>query len=149
MPTIIAIVLGVVINLLEIRPAMDHNVFGQSILSMIEFLKPLTSPLILFIIGYTMVFQRANLREAGIYIITRLVMVLGIGPLVLLMIMRVIPEFDKLFIQAFYAFILLPAPYILPLYIKDQEEGAFFTQILIYSTAVSFVGYGILVWFSF
>lgn len=149
MPTIIAIILGVVVNLLNIRPMMNDNVIGQSILTMIEFLKPLTSPLILIIIGYTMVFKRTNLREVGVYIISRLVMVLGVGTLVLLMIMHVIPGLDKLFIQAFYAFILLPAPYILPLYIKDQEEGAFFTQILVYSTAVSFVGYGILVWFSF
>lgn len=149
MPTIIAIVLGVTANLLGIRPMMNDNVIGQSILAVIEFLKPLTSPLILIVIGYTMVFKRTNLREAVVYLLSRLVIVLGLGSLLLLVVMRLIPGLDELFIQAFYAFILLPAPFILPLYIKDQEEGIFFTQILVYSTVVSFIGYGILVWFSF
>ncbi len=149
MPTIIAIVLGVAANLTGLRPLMNENVFGQSLLSVIQFLKPLTSPLILIVIGYTMVFQRTQLREAAVYIFTRLVLTLSLGILVLIVVMRMIPGVDALFIQAFIAFILLPAPYILPLYIKEQEEATFFTQLLIYSTAVSFVGYGFLVWFSF
>ena len=38
---------------------------------------------------------------------------------------------------------------ILPLYIEDKKEAAFFTQLLVYSTAVSFIGYAILVAVSF
>lgn len=149
MPTIIAIVLGVTANLSGFRLIMNENVIGQSLLSVIQFLKPLTSPLILIVIGYTMVFQRTHLREAAVYIFSRLVLTLSLGMLVFIAVMKIIPGVDDLFIQAFFAFILLPAPYILPLYIKDQVEATFFTQLLIYSTAVSFVGYGILVWFSF
>jgi hypothetical protein len=69
--------------------------------------------------------------------------------MVLFTIIRLIPDLDELFIQAFYAFILLPAPYILPLYIQKREEVDFFTQLLVYSTVTSFVGYGILVGLSF
>ncbi|MDF2594419.1 MAG: hypothetical protein K0R69_760 [Clostridia bacterium] len=144
-PTIIAIVLGVAANLTGIRPLMNEHVIGQSLLAVITFLKPLTSPLILIVIGYTMVFQRTHLRKAVTYILSRFVLVMGLGTLVLFAIIRLIPDLDALFIQAFYAFILLPAPYILPLYIQKQEEVDFFTQLLVYSTAVSFIGYGILV----
>lgn len=144
-PTIIAIVLGVAANLFGIRQLMNENVVGQSLLAVIEFLKPLTSPLILIVIGYTMVFRRTNLRETAAYILSRIILVLGLGVLVLFAIEYLIPGLDPLFRTAFYAFILLPAPYILPLYIRDKEESAFFTQLLVYYTVISFVGYGVLI----
>lgn len=144
-PTIIAIVLGVAANLSGVRQLMNENVLGQSMLAVIEFLKPLTSPLILIVIGYTMVFHRTHFRETAVYVLSRILLVLGLGALVLFTIERLIPGLDPLFTTAFYAFILLPAPYILPLYIRDKEESAFFTQLLVYYTVISFVGYGILI----
>ena len=148
-PTIIAIILGILTNLSGTYPKIQETSIGGSVLAMIEFLKPLTSPLILIVIGYTMIFQRRNLHEMTIYVISRLSLVLGLGTLVLFAVRSLIPDLDPLFYQAFYAFILLPAPYILPLYIQEQKETAFFTQLLVYSTVVSFIGYGILVWVSF
>jgi len=148
-PTIIAIVLGIMANLSGIRQLMDENIIGQSLLAVIEFLKPLTSPLILIVIGYMMVFRRTHIREAAVFILTRMVLVLGFGTLVLFSIRYLIHDLDPLFTTAFYAFILLPAPYILPLYIRDEEETTFFTQLLVYSTAASFIAYGILVGLSF
>lgn len=144
-PTIIAIVMGIVANLSGVRQLMDENILGQSILTAIGFLKPLTSPLILIVIGYTMVFYRTQLRETLVYIMSRNILVIGLGTLLLFVIKHFIHGLDPIFTIAFYAFILLPAPYILPIYIKDEEEAAFFTQLLVYSTIISFVGYGILV----
>ena len=149
MPTIIAIVLGIAVNISGIRPLMNENVIGLSLLSVIGFLKPLTSPLILIVIGYTMVFKHTNIRETAVYIISRMILVLGLGTLVVFAVKNLIPGIDALFIQAFYAFILLPAPYILPLYIKDEEEAAFFTQLLVYTTVITFIGYGVLLYVSF
>lgn len=148
-PTIIAIILGIVVNLIGIYPKIEASSIGGSLLAVIEFLKPLTSPLILIVIGYTMIFRRGNFREMATYIFTRLSLVMGLGALLLLAIRFLIPGLDPIFNQAFFAFILLPAPFILPLYIQDQKEGAFFTQLLVYSTAVSFIGYAILVGLSF
>lgn len=148
MPTIIAIVLGLVVNLSGIHPLMNSNIFGQSLFTVVGFLKPLTSPLILIIIGYTMAFQRTNLREAAVYILSRIILVMSLGTLVVVVIIQVIPDLDTLFVQAFYAFILLPAPYILPLYIKNREETTFFTQLLVYTTVITFIGYGVLLYMS-
>ena len=144
-PTVIAIILGILVNLTGIRPLIDSNVFGQSLLAVIEFLKPLTSPLILIIIGYGMVFSHSNIRETIVYILSRNIMVIGFGILFLFVIKRFVHGLDPIFDVAFYAFILLPAPYILPLYIRDETESVFFTQLLVYTTVVSFIGYGILV----
>ncbi len=148
-PTIIAIISGILINLSGIYPKIEESSIGGSILAVIEFLKPLTSPLILIVIGYTLIFHRENLREMAVYILSRLALVMVLGAILLLTVRFLIPDLDPLFDQAFYAFILLPAPYILPLYIQDKKEAAFFTQLLVYSTAVSFIGYAILVGVSF
>lgn len=148
-PTIIAIILGILVNLGGIYTKIQGSAIGGSMLAVIEFLKPLTSPLILIVIGYTMIFRRGNFREMAVYILTRLSLVMGLGAILLLAVRFLVSGLDPLFSQAFYAFILLPAPYILPLYIQDQKEGAFFTQLLVYSTAVSFIGYAILVGVSF
>ncbi len=148
-PTILAIVSGVIVNVLGIYQKIGETVIGSGVYATIEFLKPLTSPLILIVIGYSMVFKRGHLREMISYISARWIMVMGLGTIVFWAVKLCVPNLDPLFAQAFYAFILLPAPYILPLYIKDQEESAFFTQILVYSTVLTFVGYCILVGISF
>lgn len=148
-PAIIGIVFGIVTNIWGIRLFMDTNVIGQSLLAVVEFLKPLTSPLILIVVGYTMTFQRTHAKETLTYLLTRVVLVLGLGTLFLFVIKNLIHGLDPLFTTAFYAFILLPAPYILPLYIEDEEEAAFFTQLLVYSTIISFIGYGVLVLLTF
>lgn len=145
-PTILAIILGILANVSGLRNLMDGNLIGQSILRVLEFLKPITSPLILIVIGYTMVLEFAYLKESLVYSFTRLFIVLALGILLLFIIHQLVPGLDPLFDTAFYAFILLPAPYILPVYIQDKKEEAFFTQALLYSTIISFVSYGVLLW---
>ena len=150
MPTIIAIILGVAVNLTGVRPLLTANVIGQSLFAVIEFLKPVVSPLILIVIGYTMVFRRTDTGRTAAYILARIALVLGLGVVTLLAVTRLIPGLGTpVFVQAFFAFILLPAPYILPLYIRDRAEADFFTQLLVYSTVVSLAGYGILIGLSF
>jgi len=150
MPTIIAIILGVAVNLTGVRHWIEGNVVGQSIFAVIDFLKPVVSPLILIVIGYTMVFRRTDLKKTAAYILSRIGLVLGLGFAALKAVTGLLPALDTaVFTQAFFAFILLPAPYILPLYIRDRGEADFFTQLLVYSTVVSLAGYGILIALSF
>ncbi len=148
-PTIVGIILGLIVNFLGAYPLLETTVIGGSLLATIGFLKPLTSPLILIVIGYTMVFQGGHVKEISIYIITRLLLTLGLGVAVYYLICLSIPGVNAQFTQAFFAFILLPAPYILPLYIENEEEAGFFTILLVYSTMVSFLGYAILVGLNF
>ncbi len=145
-PTILAIILGVAFNLFGIYDGFGNTLIGASIYTTLGFLTPLTSPLILLVIGYSMTFKHLNVKEALLYIGTRWVVVLGLGVPLLFVVLALIPDLDPLFPQAFFAFILLPAPYILPLFIEDPEESEFFSQLLVYSTVTSFVGYILLLW---
>jgi predicted permease len=143
-PTILAISLGILFNLLGVYDAFGKTVLGFSLYATLDLLMPLTSPLILIIIGYSMTFKALPLPELTAYIGTRLLATLGLGSLVLLLILRLLPQLDPLFAKAFYAFALLPAPYILPLFIEDKHEAEYFSQLLVYSTLVCFTGYTIL-----
>ena len=147
-PTIIGLILGLMVNILNLYETIASTVIGASIYTSIDMLMPLTSPLILIVVGYSMTFNCLDIKETLTYIIARLIFVLSIGSLLIFIIFKLIPDINPLLFQAFYAFILLPAPYILPLYIKDTEEASFFTQLLVYGTVVTFVGYGILLWLS-
>ena len=147
-PTIIGLVIGLVFNVLNIYETVGLTIIGGGVYSTISMLMPLTSPLILIVIGHSMTFKLLDMKEALLYIVARLFLVLSLGTLLIIAVFRIIPGIDPLLLQAFYAFILLPAPYILPLYIKDSKEAAFFTQLLVYSTIVTFVGYGLLLWIS-
>lgn len=145
-PTIIAILFGISFNLLNIYYTFGDTLVGGSIYATLTFLTPLTSPLILLVIGYSLSFKHLNIKEAIIYISLRWIIVLGLGVPLLYIILNLIPNLDPLFPQAFFAFILLPAPYILPLFIDNDNESEFFSQLLVYSTMLSFIGYIILLW---
>ena len=147
-PTILGIIIGVCFNILNIYGPFGQTIIGSSLYATIDFLAPLTSPLILIVIGYAMNFGKINGKEATTYLLARWVMVLGIGVPMLWLIKGLIQNLDPIFDQAYYAFILLPAPYILPVFIKKQEESDFFSQLLVYSTLTSFVGYIVLLWVS-
>lgn len=140
-PTIIGILLGILFNILSLYDLFGATLIGAAVYSTIDFLAPLTAPLILLIIGYSMTFKRLDVKQALIYISARWIVVLGIGIPLLLLIHALIGGIDPLFDQAYLAFILLPAPYILPLFIDDHDESEFFSQLLVYSTITSFVGY--------
>lgn len=143
-PTIIAIVLGFLINVSGLHSVIGSTILGGGIYATIDFLTPLTSPLILIVIGFSMQFKGGNMKKMAFYILVRFLLVMSLGVVVLHVIQSFIPGLDPLFSQAYYAFILLPAPYILPLYITDKREATYFTQLLVYSTALTFIGYCIL-----
>lgn len=147
-PTILGIILGVVFNVFGLYELVGDTLIGASIYTTLDFLMPLTSPLILLVIGYSMSFKHLDIKEAFVYILSRWLIVLGIGIPLLLLLLKLIPSVDPLFVQAFFAFILLPAPYILPLFIEDGRESEFFSQLLVYSTVTSFIAYIILLWIS-
>lgn len=147
-PTIIAIILGVIFNVLKVYDGFGQTLIGGSIYATLGFLTPLTSPIILIVIGFSMTFKHLNIKEAVVYIGARWVAVLSLGIPLLLVIQGLIPNLNPLFPQAFFAFILLPAPYILPLFIEDVDQAEFYSQLLVYSTVTSFIGYILLLWLS-
>lgn len=79
------------------------------------------------------------------YIIVRIALVLSIGTIALLLIKLLVGPIDPLFTTAFYAFIILPPSYLVPVLVKNNENDRhFFSQAVVYYTLISFAGYIVL-----
>lgn len=143
-PTIIAIFIGIVFNLTNIYVPFGNTIIGSGIYSTMSMITPLTSPLILIVIGYSMTFKSMGTKKVLAYVGGRTLLVGIFGALTLYLSLLVSGIKEPMFVISFIAFLLLPPPYILPLYISDQREAEFFSQMLVYGTLVSFVGYIIL-----
>jgi predicted permease len=147
-PPIIGIAFGVLFNLLNLYDTVGATLIGGSVYATLGFLMPLTSPLILIVIGYSITFGSVKFKDAFVYIGARWLLVMPIGTGIFWVITTLVKGLDPLFGIAFYAFILLPPPYILPIFIEDKNENQYFSQLLVYSTLVSFGGYILLLAFN-
>ncbi len=144
-PIIIGIILGIVVNLLGIYDPIGATTIGASMYQAFSLLGNLISPSILIIIGYQMTFQKVPIRKSIALLIGRWIAVLAIGSGVYAILAHY-TQLDPFFKTAFFAFLLLPPPYVLPIFMKadDKESVRFFSELLIYYTVLSFVGYIIL-----
>lgn len=144
-PTVIAIFLGALVNLLGIYEAIQNQLIGASVINALTMLANFISPAILIVIGYAMTFKKIPIRKSLRLLIVRWILVLGLGTLVLFFI-RQMMDVSDFFVKAYYAFIILPPPYVIPVLMKSDEtkEISFFSELLIYYTVISFIGYIIL-----
>ncbi len=141
-PIIIAIILGIVINTTGTYKRIEDIFWMTSIIQTLTLLSQLTSPLILIVIGYSMVFKEVQIKKVIQYILIRAIAIGVFGAFTLFLIHTLVGRLDPLFNIAFIFFLMLPPPYILPLFIKDnQQELELFSQMLVYYTLLSFIGY--------
>jgi malate permease and related proteins len=144
-PTVIAILLGVLVNVTGIYPKLSSVTVGMALLNCLKMLTAMVAPLILLMIGHSLTFKKIPLKKSIALLLTRWSAVLGLG-YALNTLMNRMMTLDDFFPVAFYAFILLPPPFILPLFMKRDldEEITFFSELLIYYTVLSFIGYVVL-----
>lgn len=140
-PTIIGITLGIIVNLTHSYEIIGQNLAGSTLYATIDFLSPLIAPLILIVVGYSMTFHKLAIKKALRYLGLRILLVVVLGVMLMKLSVKIIPNIDPFFEQAFLAFLLLPPSFIVPLFIEEQEEKEFFSQLLVYYTVLSFVGY--------
>ncbi|MBN2530741.1 MAG: hypothetical protein JXR76_30415 [Deltaproteobacteria bacterium] len=141
-PTVVAILLGIGVNISGTYPLFSSKLLGQALINGLKITSGLVAPLILLVIGYSFTFKRIPLGKSIALLVTRWAVVLAIGTLLLSLMLRLV-DVDPFFSTAFFAFILLPPPFILPLFMKPalKKEIAFFSELLLYYTVLSFVAY--------
>jgi len=144
-PVIIGILGGLLTNITGLYSLLEGFFLGRAVLSTMSTLSNIVVPLILMVVGYSLVIERGNTKKVLLYITARMVPVLIIGTAALALIRLLIGSVDPLFTVAFYAFIILPPSYLIPVFVKeDESERHFFSQTVIYYTLVSFAGYIVL-----
>ncbi len=144
-PVILAILSGIFVNATGLYPVFKSFFWGRAAFNTMTLLSNITVPLILMIIGYSLVFEPGNYGITIPHITGRFTLVLCIGSITLLLIQLLVGKLDPLFNIAFYAYLLLPPSYLIPVLVKNNEkERNFFSQTVVYYTIVSFAGYIIL-----
>lgn len=145
-PIIIAILVGMLVNVLQIYDQINGHFLGRSVMNTLTMLSNIVSPLILIVIGYMMTIKAIPIKKAIGYILGRWFVVGVFGTISLSFILFILPHQDAFFVKAFIAFLILPPPYILPIFMKEEakKEQSFFSDLLVYHTLTSFLGFIIL-----
>ncbi len=139
-PVVAAILAGLLLNAFDGREWLARMPVTGALLVTFGFLGGLTVPLILIIVGYGIRFNRDGLKDALSVALIRL----GIlAPLALLLNAHLIRGFlglDKMFESALFTLLILPPPFIVPLYAKsnlDIGEKQYINNALTIHTVIS------------
>lgn len=139
-PVIIGILAGIILNLLDAKEFLFERAVTGGLVATLQFLSNLTVPMILIIVGYGIQFSRHGLRDAVSVVTIRLIILI---PLALLLSHFFIGELlglEKPFQAAAFTLLILPPPFIVPLYMKHDaglEERQYVNNVLTIYTLIS------------
>jgi len=145
-PVIIAIALGLVLNGLGMAGPMAANPLSASLLRTLDHLGGLIVPLILIIVGYGSRLSLAGVRAALPMVAARFATVLLLALTLNSVVIRGWLGLPPIFEAALFTLLVLPPPFIIPLYIPAERRAdlAYTNNVLSLYTVVSvaaFVGY--------
>lgn len=115
-PLLISIFIGILFNLLGFADLFKTNAILVGVYTTIQYIANLGTPLILLIIGFTLKFNKEYTKKSIIFVITRTIIILGVGYLVKFLIIDKLITNDTLFNYAYFTFLILPLPFSLPIF---------------------------------
>jgi predicted permease len=141
-PVVIAIMAGIALNILGFNKNLTQVPFVGGVMTTLGFLGNLAVPLILIIVGHGIKINQAGLGKAAAVVALRLGILI---PLALVLDNFLIKEYlqlERLFGIALVTLLILPPPFILPLYTRedlDVEENQYINNVLALHTVVSII----------
>ena len=134
-PTLIAVILGLVIGASGLYDVFCSWGISQVIESVTGFISAPTGTIILFAIGYDLVFKEVNWKKTGSLVAMRVVIAgLMVGTLILLN--RTLLG-GMIFEGALVILFILPPPYIIPIFSKEESEQVHISSALSVLTFVT------------
>ncbi len=145
-PVIVAIVAGLALNAAGLGAVVREGVLGVAFANTLTYLAGLIVPLVLLVIGYSARLSGAGVREALPLVVARLAVVVPVALVLAEVVFRRLLGLDQVFVDALVTLMILPPPFIVPLFIPPQRraEEAYATNVLsLYSlgSVLIFVGY--------
>lgn len=143
-PVVIAIIASITLNLLGTAAALYELPVTGALMSAFQFLGDLTVPLILVIIGYGIKFDRHGLNDALRIVLLRLGMLIPLALVVNHVLIRNLLGLDAFFEAAIFTLLILPPPFIVPLYAKKDlivTEKQTINNVLMVHTVISIAVY--------
>jgi len=141
-PVIIAILAGILMNLSGAYLALAGWPITDSLLKTAEILAGLTTPLVALVIGYELRFQRSGLLQPFLTVFIRLVVWGALALALNHLVIRQLLGLDRLFEAAVLLMALLPAPFVIPLYLQESDlsERDYILNTLSLGTITALVG---------
>ena len=122
-PIILAILLGIIASQSGFAVWMRNNSLTESILKTLELLAALTTPLIAMIIGYEMRLHLKNLARPLETIIVRMLIWIPFGLLLNYFVVDHLLHLDRTFQAAIMTMMILPPPFVIPLFMNDNDKS--------------------------
>lgn len=148
-PVMIAIMAGILLNILGAQEFLEDTIVTGAFMRTFDFLSNLTIPLILIIVGYGIKIDLANVREPLKVIGIRLAILIPAALLLNVVLIRGLLDLDSSIEAAFFTLLILPPPFIVPLYMRAgvEDERRYINNLLTLYTIVTIVIFTI--YFSF
>ncbi len=139
-PVIIAIFLGIFLNLTGLGKFLYDFTITEAVISTIKLLGQLTIPLILLVVGYGIHFQKSFLKDLPVLLIARLVVLIPMAFLGGIFMDKVL-GLDEAFKAALFTLFILPPPFIIPIYIPQhcKKERLYVNNLLTSYTIISII----------
>lgn len=144
-PVLIGIVLGVVFSVTGIGGLLENSSVGALVGGVCEFVAAPTSAVILVVIGYRMNFIGIAWKQVSKVIVLRLVQQVIMAALVFSLFRVLGGVFcEPLTLISAAILMILPPPFILPLYIDGEEKKEFYSSAISVYTMLSIIGFMVL-----
>lgn len=142
-PVIIAILSGVVVNLLGLTSVFEQAVLLKGLLLTLESLGGVTTPLIFIIVGYGIHLEKAFVSPAIKLVAIRYAILIPVSYMVKFFIMdHVVGEVTFLYNMAFFTFMILSPPYVSAILIdlySTKENGYVANNVIVISTIIAVI----------
>lgn len=142
-PVIVAILAGTVLNLAGAAPWVTSALLPASIIGALEMLGGVIGPLILIVIGYGTQLSRSGVAAAAPLVLLRFVVVVVVGLFVVPPVVEGMLGLPPIFSHAVFTFVILPPPFIVPLYVPAaaRDDLAYSNNVLSLYTVFSIVAF--------
>lgn len=141
-PTFIAIVAGVLLGATGIYRALEPSGISSILDTCTSFISAPTSVLILISIGYDLVLTDVPWIPTCKVVGTRLGIMVVLR-LVLGVVLQALGGSDGL-LQALNVMLILPPPYVLPVFADDENQRTYISSAISVSTIITIVGFAVL-----
>lgn len=139
-PVVIAILASLILNVLGGQTWLYELPVTGALMATLTFLGYLVVPLILIIVGYGIKFDRGGLKDALTVALIRLGILLPLVFVLNVYLIRGLLGLDRLFEAALFTLLILPPPFIIPLYADPKlaiEEKQYINNVLTVHTVIS------------
>lgn len=142
-PIIIAIVAGTALNIMGATNWLLETPGTAAVISGLELLGGIIAPLILIVIGYGTRLNPRGVLEAAPLVLVRMAVVITLGLTVVPAVVEGMLGLPVLFTHAVVTFLVLPPPFIVPLYVPQDrhEDQAYSNNVLSLATVASIAAF--------